>query len=223
MRPDTATVHMTKVDQKQDWRARVGWLAGQLLVIFLGVTAAFVVENYRESVSQRQELQQAIAGIISELEHLQTNSARHADAFDSAIQAWAAADRAGRRAVPGYYRIPGATRPPVAAWNATVNSGITRMIEPNLRLELGYFYNEFVGIHEKYDRYAQFTEREILPRLTEGADAFYGPDGKIIPMFRVHMDLQNEFAGDLRRFGKVAGELRSRLDRLRDGNKHDSR
>jgi hypothetical protein len=53
---------MTKLDQKQGWRARVGWLAGQLLVIFLGVTAAFVVENYRETASQQQELQQAIAG-----------------------------------------------------------------------------------------------------------------------------------------------------------------
>ncbi len=210
---------MTKLDQKQDWRARAGWLAGQLLVIFLGVTAAFVVESYRESITQRQDLQQAIAGIISELEHLETRSAQHADAFNSAIQNWAAADREGRRAVPGYYRIPGASRPPAAAWNATVSSGIARMIEPKLRLDLGYFYNEFVGIHENNDRYRQFIEREILPRLAGGADAFYGPDGKIIPMFRVHMDLQNEFAGDLRRFGIMAHDLRIGLERLRDANK----
>jgi hypothetical protein len=208
---------MTKLDQRQDWRARVGWLAGQLLVIFLGVTAAFVVENYRESLSQRQELQQAIAGTISELEHFETGSAQHADAFDAAIGAWAAADREARRAVPAHYRIPGAPRPPAAAWNATVSSGITRLIEPKLRLDLGYFYNEFIGMHEKYDRYAQFTEREILPRVVDGPDAFYGSDGKIMPIFRVHMDLQSESAGDLRRFGKVAGDLRSRLERLRDG------
>lgn len=210
---------MTKLDQKQDWRARVGWLGGQLLVIFLGVTAAFLVENYRESVSQRQELQQALAGIISELEHLETVSMRLADEFDSAIAAWAAADREGRRAVPGYYRIPGAPRAPAAAWNASVSSGITRMIEPKLRFDLGNFYNELVGIGENYERYAEFTEREILPRLVDGADAFYGPDGKIIPMFRVHMDLQSELARDLRGGGKVAGELRRRLERLRDGHK----
>jgi hypothetical protein len=205
---------MTKLDQRQDWRARVGWLAGQLLVIFLGVTAAFVVENYRETLSQRQELQQAIAGIISELEHQQTRSAQHADAFAWAIEAWAAADREGRRAVPGYYRIPGAPRPPSAAWDATVSSGIARLFEPKLRLDLGYYYSEFVGIHENNDRYNQFTEREILPRLAAGADAFYGADGKLIPMFQVHMDLQNEFAADLRRFGQMALDLRTRLERL---------
>lgn len=93
------------------------------------------MENYRESVSQRQELQQAIAGIITELEHYRTRSAQHADAFDLAIQRWSAADREGRRAVPGYYRIPGAPRPPSAAWSATVNSGIARMIESKLRLD----------------------------------------------------------------------------------------
>ena len=207
---------MTKLDQKQDWRARVGWLAGQLLVIFLGVTAAFLVENYRESVSQRQELRQAIAGIISELEHQQTRSAEHADAFEREIERWATADREGRRAVPGYYRIPGAPRPPSAAWDATVSSGIARLFEPKLRLDLGYYYNEFVGIHENNDRYNQFTEREILPRLSAGPDAFYGPDDKLIPMFRVHMDLQKEFAADLRRFGQMAHDLRTRLERLRD-------
>lgn len=33
----------------------------------------------------------------------------------------------------------------------------------------------------------------------DACNAFYGPDGKIIPIFRVHMDVQNEFAGDLNR------------------------
>jgi hypothetical protein len=93
------------------------------------------------------------------------------------------------------------------------------MIEPKLRLDLEYFYSEFVGIHENNDRCNQFTEREILPRVATGADAFYGPDGKIIPIFRVHMDLQKEFVSDLRRLGKTAHDLRTRLERLRDAKR----
>lgn len=206
---------MSQPDQKQNWRSRVGWLAGQLLVIFLGVSAAFVVENYRETLSQREEMQQAVAGIITELGHYETRSAELADGFDSAIDKWTAADRAGKRAVPGYYRIPGAPHPPSAAWNTTVSSGIARMFDAKLRMDLGFFYSEFVGIHENYARYNQVTEHEILPRLAAGPDAFYGPDGKILPMFRVHMDLQKEFAADLRRLGKMAHDLRVRLEPLR--------
>ena len=65
----------------------------------------------------------------------------------------------------------------------TVASGLARLIEPKLRIELGYFYNEFIGIHDNYDRYNQFTEREVLPRIATGADSFYGPDGRLLPIF----------------------------------------
>jgi hypothetical protein len=210
----------TETGKEQNWRSRVGWLAGQLVVIFLGVSAAFFVENYRESLSQREELRQAAAGIITELKHYETRSVELADGFDAAIDKWRAADRAGQRAVPGYYRIPGAPHPPSAAWNATVSSGIARMFDPELRMDLGFFYSEFVGIHENYARYNQFTEREVLPRLAAGPDAFYGPDGKLLPMFQVHMDLQKEFAADLRRLAKTAHDLRLRLESLGGERKH---
>jgi len=166
------------------------------------------------TLSQKEELHQAVSGIITEMEHYEKRSVEYADAFNAATERWAAADRQGGRAVPSYYRIPGATHPPSAAWNTAVTSGIARMLEPELRMDLGYFYSEFHGIHDNYDRYNQFTEREVLPRLTNGPDAFYGPDGKLLAIFRVHMDLQNEFAADLRRLGQTAHDLRTRLESL---------
>lgn len=104
---------MSHLDQKQSWRQRLGWLTGELLVVFAGVSAAF-----------------------------------------------------------------GAPHPPAAAWNSALASGVARVLEPNLRRDLGYFYSELVGIHDNYDRYNQFTEREVLPRSLSGAAAFYGPDGQ---------------------------------------------
>ena len=202
---------MAERAQQQTWRSHLGWLAGQLFVIFLGVTAAFIVENYRENLSQREELRQAVAGLITELDRHETRAGQFADAFDSAIEKWKAADKQGQRAVPGFYRIPGASHPPISAWTTTVNSGVARMLEPTLRRDLGYFYSEFVGIHDNYDRYNQFTEREVLSRLAVGPDAFYGPDGKLLPMFRVHMDLQGEFAAELRKLSQMAHDLRLRL------------
>jgi hypothetical protein len=89
------------------------------------------------------------------------------------------------------------------------------MIEPGLRIELGLFYSEMAGIHDNYDRYNQFTEREVLPRIALGPDAFYGADGHILPNFRVHMDLQKEFAADLRRLSNQARPLRMRLETVR--------
>ena len=99
-----------------------------------------------------------------------------------------------------------------------VSSGLARLIEPGLRTELGLFYSEVVGIHDNYDRYNQFTEGEVLPRIALGPDAFYDADGRILPIFRVHMDLQKEFAADLRKLSIQAHDLRIRLETIQSSN-----
>jgi hypothetical protein len=196
----------------------VGWLAGQLIVVFVGVSAAFVVENYRDNRNQWAELHQALSGVIAELGRYETRGVELADGMEARISAWEQADRNGTRAVPGYFRIPGATHPPSAAWTTMMSSGLARLIEPELRTQLGLFYSEVVGIHDNYDRYNQFTEREVLPRIVLGPDAFYGTDGRIQPAFRVHMDLQREFAADLRKLSHLAHDLRLKLETVRGAN-----
>ena len=203
---------MAHHSQNATWRERLAWLASELFIIFLAVSAAFVVENYRDHRTQLAEFHDAMSGVIAELRNTEAKTRTYSDAIFAELARWEEADRDGRRAVPGHYRIPGATHPPTAAWNSAVSSGVARMIEPKLRTDLGYYYSEFLGIHDNYDRYNQFTEREVLPRILLGPDAFYGADGKLLPQFRVYMDLQKEFATDLRQIGASAHELRTRLE-----------
>jgi hypothetical protein len=203
---------MAQSEKGKSWKGHMGWLAGQLIVVFAGVSAAFVVENYRDSKNQQAEFRQALSGVTAELNRYETRGLEFADGIDAKIAAWEQADRSGTRAIPGYYRIPGATHPPSAAWTTMVSSGLARLMDPDLRTELGLFYSEMVGIHDNYDRYNQFTEREVLPRVALGPDAFYGTDGHILPAFRVHMELQKEFAADLRNLSNQAHGLRLRLE-----------
>lgn len=106
---------MAQSQKRGSWRGHVGWLAGQLIVVFAGVSAAFVVENYRDSKNQQAEFRQALSGVIAELNRYETRGLEFADGIDARISAWEQADRSGRRAIPGYYRIPGSTHPPLAA------------------------------------------------------------------------------------------------------------
>jgi hypothetical protein len=202
---------MPHLEQGKSWRGHLVWLVGELFVVFAGVSAAFVVENYRYTRNQAAEFHQALSGVIAELNRTETRGREFADAITGKIAVWENADRNGKRAIPGYYRIPVAPHPPSAAWNTMVASGLVRLIEPKLRTP-GYFYSELVGIHDDYDRYNQFTEREVLPRIPLGPDAFYGPDGHLLPAFRVHMDLQNEFAADLRKLSSTTHDLRVGLE-----------
>ena len=84
---------MSHLDRKQNWRQRLGWLAGELIVVFAGVSAAFVVENYRDNRNQVNEMHQAVAGIIAELTETERKSRMFSDAILADIARWEEADR----------------------------------------------------------------------------------------------------------------------------------
>ena len=193
-------------------RGRPGRVVAEFLAIFVGVTAAFFVEGYRENLQQKEDLQNAAAGIITELGRYEVRGMEHVDAIVESLERWRVADERGEQTVPAFYRIPGAPLPPTAAWDAAVSSGVASLIPPDLRIELGYFYSEFIGIHQKYSRYAEFADAEILPRAEVGPGAFYDGSGDLAPRFRVHMDLLGEFAEDLETLTRAAADLRLRLE-----------
>lgn len=189
----------------------IGRLAAELVVIFIGVSAAFFVENYRENRQELEELDQAVDGIIFELGHYAERTLVHADAIRSEISRWETEVAAGLKAIPADYTIPGALRPPSPAWETSVASGTANLLEPTIRMELGWYYNEFVGVHANHVRQVEFSEREIRPRLLIGPDAFYAPDGTLLPRFQVHMDLLGTFGDDLRMTARWADSLRNVL------------
>jgi len=194
------------------WRARAIAALAQLTTIFIGVTLAFLFEGYRKQVDEAADLRQAVAGIINELAHYSERGAFHAGQFEQSIETWRAADRAGQHAAPILYRLPGALTPPAAAWESALSSGAASHLDPALKLEIGYFYNEMLGIHANYRRQVEFAEREVMPRALQGVEAFYGAGGTLLPEFQVHLTLIGEFAADLKRLSLRAGELKQKLE-----------
>lgn len=197
------------------WRARALNALAQLTLIFVGVTLAFVFEGWRKQLDEAADVRQTIDGLIVELGHYEKHGGDLALRMEQSVAAWRTEDRAGRRAVLDLYRIPGAPCPPSAAWESAVSSGVANRLDPVLRLDLGWFYSENRGIHVNYARQLSFQEREVMPRTLQGAAAFYGPDGTLRPEFRVHLQLYEEFAADLKRLSAQGGDLRHKLEALR--------
>lgn len=196
------------------WRPNWRRAAVELVVIFVGVTSAFFVESYREHLAAEEDLRQASAGILEELRSFEKRGGEYVHAFNGPLERWREADAAGRRTVPEFYRIQGAPTPPTAAWDATVASGVASQFEPDFRFRLGYFYHEFRGIHENYLRHLDFVEREVLPRIEAGPDAFYDASGRFDPAVRVRMALIEEYTADLERLSRMAGELADELEAM---------
>ena len=149
------------------WRARAISALAQLTAIFIGVTLAFLFEGYRKQLDEAADLRQAIDGIVYELDHYAERGMFHVQKFEQSIEAWHQADREGRQAAPVVYRLPGALTPPAAAWESALSSGAASHLDPALKLEIGYFYNEFRGVHANYQRQVEFAEREVMPRALQ--------------------------------------------------------
>jgi hypothetical protein len=210
--PEPAPLGAPSLRSWSAWRDLLLRAGVGLLTIFAGVTAAFFFDGYREQLEQEQQLRETRAGVITELKHYESRGGAIADDIDKSIARWKAASASGVRAVPAYYLMNGSSRPPTAAWTSATASGVASRFDPDTQLELGYFYSEYLGIHENYVRRLVFTEQEILPKLISGPSAFYDTSGKLQPEFMVHMNMLARFSADLRRLNGEATRLRVKLE-----------
>ena len=176
------------------------------------MTAAFFVEGYREDLEQSAQLRQVTDGLLTELRQHEVRSKMHVDSILFRVAEWAEADSNGHQAIPAYYIMSGSPFPPTPAWDAAISSGVASLYEPSLRLDLGYYFNEFVGIHTNYVRRLSFIEREVLPRARVGPQIFYDASGTLLPQFGTEMELLADFATDLTATSEWATRLIARLE-----------
>jgi len=121
---------------------------------------------------------------------------------------------------PAYYREPAAETPSISVWQATVASGGVNLLDPNLFFTLAAFYNRVESFGRRYLRYNEVTERDLLPRLSRGAEAFYDPhSGELDPTVRVHLDQLRTllFEADqiLEKADSLEAVVRAEAERLR--------
>jgi hypothetical protein len=110
------------------------------------------------------------------------------------LQDWRDARQRGEIPAPFVFRIFGAEKPPLTTWEVVSQAQLAELLEPNLLYELGFYYNEISGIGDRYVRYAEFTEAEVLPLQATGSAAFYDESGdRMLPRFEAHMERLREY------------------------------
>jgi hypothetical protein len=163
-------------------------LAFELLITFTGLLAAFAVENYRDRRKSAERARQVYAALGRELGNYAGLAPVLADTIDVMIDRFEAARERGERpAPPIYYVRAGSERIPTVVWDATVQAGGLDLVQPTLFFELAEFYNRLNSISERYLRYIEFTEREVLPRVPTPA-AFYDAGGALRPEYRTYVE-----------------------------------
>lgn len=163
-------------------------LAFELLVVFMGVSAAFFVDSYRERQQSEARSRQVYLALDRELGRYVEFAPVLAGLMTARLDAWAAARRAGERPPPAYYHEPSGERIPATVWDATLASGGVNVVDPTLFYALAEHYNRLNSISDRYARYNEFTERELLPRERTPAAFYDARTGELLPAYAAHMD-----------------------------------
>jgi hypothetical protein len=165
----------------------------ELVIVFLGVYAAFWVDNYRESLAEQERSKEIAQAILRGLEDTIQAETFFIETSAAGLANWRAAREQGASPPPFYFRVPGSERPPRTIYEAIIQSRPAELFDSELLFDLGYFYSEMVGVSDRYIRYAEFTESTVLPNLKRGAEVFYDPDGESLrPEYEAHMDRLEE-------------------------------
>ena len=187
-------------------------VALELFIVFIGVSAAFAVDDYREKRQEQQRRESIYGALDHELGQVaETFGPFYQKQMAEQLAAWDSAVSRGERPLPPTFKLPGASGPPTGVWDAAAATGSIELVDPQFFYELGRFYNRARTAGELYRGYAESARVHVWPFLSDGPDAFWQPNGELKPEIRVHLQRLRDFRERQRALMEEARTLRAKL------------
>jgi len=173
-------------------------LVFELLVIFIGVYAAFAVESHQREKEARVRRQQLEAALLREIQGITKNTRSASAGVGRLLAAYDSAWSAG--GTPALQPMIEPVRYQTHMWEATLEAGGVDLMDISTVYRLSEFYNALNAGFEQLEQLRRLSETTILPQLEDGAASFYNPaTGRLRPQYmwytaglknlRVHADL----------------------------------
>lgn len=186
-----------------------GRLLFEIVIIFIGVTAAFALEAARQEREEQRYRESMIAAMVPTFEDMQRHNRIFIKEAEAKIEAFDRDLAAGKQPLLPIYREGGAERPPMRAWDGIVASGVSKALPPELYFQLSQFYNRQESIGERYVRYADMTERDIYP-LGLNQKGIYGPTG-LKPQYAAYVDRLRDLVAATKKIDPQAREMKTKV------------
>lgn len=146
----------------------------ELFTVVLGVLLGLQAAQWTAAKQERAYRDQVAGALQQSLADFYVHGARIEQAMIAKATEFERARVAGQRPSPPVYRESGGERPPTEVWHAVVATGVARTIEPRLLFRFASFYSRAENFGERYIRYNQFSETQVLPYLETPAHFYDG-------------------------------------------------
>lgn len=195
-------------------RSLAGKLLFEFVIIFVGVTAAFALEAARREREEAAYRNGMIAALIPTFNDLERHTREFQNEAGTKIAAFDAALARGEQPRLPIYREPGGERPPSRAWDGIVATGVSKALPPELYYELSRFYTRQESFGERYVRYAEMTEQQILTLGPEQRGIYDPASGKLKPQYAAFVDRLRDLIALAEVLDAQSRELRAKLNAL---------
>jgi hypothetical protein len=193
-------------------RTLAGELAFELIVVFIGVTAAFALENLRQAREEASYRQRMVSALRASLDDWAGHGAEIDRQTAALIRNFDIARKRGETVPLPMYRESGGERPPTRAWDGIVATGAARALDPTLFFSLARFYTRADSFGDRYQRYNSFTELQVLPYVSD-MQRFYRPSGRLKPEYAAYVDRLRDLNREMHSQVVEAAALRDSLPR----------
>lgn len=206
-----------KVGQLRGWLERhrdlIGRFTFELVIIFVGVTAAFALENARQTREEAQYRVQMVSALRTSLDDWAVHGLEVDRQIDGLLNQFDLSRRRQRQPSLPVYRERGGERPPTRAWDGIVATGAARALDPQLFFQLARFHGRADSFGDRYLRYNNFSEERVLPYTNEPG-VFYDMRGRLKPEYAAYLDRLRDLQRELRALIAEAAQLRDALPPL---------
>ena len=189
----------------------------ELVVVFVGVTAAFAMEDMRQRAKEAEYRLSMISALRPTLDDVIQHNAEFEREVDAKLAAFDAAITRGEHPALPIFRETNSERPPVRAWDGIVATGAAKSLEPSLFFELALFYTRQESVGERYARYNNFTEARVLALGPDPAALYDLRTGRLKPEFAAHVDRLRDLRTADTQLTRQAVKLRTDLARVERG------
>jgi hypothetical protein len=165
--------------------ALIGRLALELVVVFIGVYAAFAMSEYQRRKDVDERRQQIQAALVNEIRDIASNTRRVATALPPQLARFDSAVAAGARPRLDPWIEPVGFQQHM--WDATLQSGALDIFDVSTFYGISQFYNELNAGFEQLAQLRELSENVLIPALGEDSDEFYDADG-LRPGYRWYRD-----------------------------------
>jgi hypothetical protein len=158
--------------------ARFGWLIAEVVLVFLGMYGAFVLERMHDDDMDLLRKRQILQALVDEFANYEEELGSASNSLDEGYGIpFFTAYSSGEKPFPRPIPFGGMGSVNTGIWEAMLQSGGIEVLEVELIQGVQGFFKKLQDLLDLYSRFERLSESMILPEMDQSVDFFYESEG----------------------------------------------